>query len=147
MSSAIKHFQQYAVAKAAFVPSSAEEHFTNVQELLPYLTELQKGFVKKGYTLAYSLGLASAENGGGLLTSGSGRASLYITATKGADALELRLTLTERLTKKVAEVLGDQNFRADYGDQAGQAAIRAALPVIAGRKFGIHAETNGLFIF
>ena len=145
--SAVKHFQQYAVAKAAFVPSSSEEYFEQVTDLLPYLTELQKGFVETGYTVSYSLGLASAQDGGSLLVSASGRGSFYISATKGAEMLELRLTLTERLTKKVAEVLGDQNFRADYGDQAGQAAVRTALPVIGNRRFGKHTETGAMFIF
>ena len=145
--SAIKHFRQYATKKAAFIPTDSSEYFEGTQDLLPYLTELQEGFVKSGYTVGYAFGLASAADGGNLLLSGSGRASFYITATKGAEMLEVRLTLTESLTKKVIGALGDQNFRADYADNAGQAAVRAALPVIGNRRFGKHTETGALFMF
>ena len=145
--SAIQHFRQYATKKAAFVPTDSSEYFEEIQDLLPYLTELQKGFVRSKYTVGYAFGLASEAEGGNLLLSESGRASFYITATKGEEMLEVRLTLTESLTKKVLAALGDENFRANYGLEAGQAAVRASLPVIGNRRFGKHLETGALFLF
>ena len=147
--SAIKHFRSFSVTKEAFTPTSAEEHFEQAQDLLSYLTELQQDFLSEGCEVSYTFGLSKEAEGGTLLLGPGGRASFWIVARKpGAKTQEeVRLTLTKRLTEKVAALLGDQNFRADYADNAGQAAVRAALPVIGNRRFGKHTETGALFMF
>ena len=106
--------------------------------VLEFFTELRAMGV-----LTLSLGISSEADGGQLLISEGGRATLWCQV----DNVERNYTLSKTVTKAVAGLLGDENLRTEYGAEAGVAAFRLAAAAIANRKVGKHSETGAITIF
>lgn len=117
---------------------NASQYYDWEVPLLEFFTELRKLGV-----LTLSLGVSSEADGGQLLLSEGGRATLWCQV----DGFERNYTLSKSVTKAVQGLLGEENLRIEYGAEAGVAAFRLAAAAIANRKVGKHSETGAISIF
>jgi len=99
--------------------------------------------IRENGDLKLSLGLESASNGGGVRLSEGGRASVWFIQ----NGQEAAVTLTASLTKRVVSLLEGRDFRTEFGEKAGEEALKAALPVIGSRNYGRHRESGAWLIY
>ena len=118
---------------------TAKEYYkpTTVLPFMQYFAMLKE---KGGFTAQF--GLDSVANGGSIKLSEKGRVTLFLEYADGAQGRETNFSFSVKLSTRIAELLGDTDFRS-LGANGGIIALRDASPCWGKAFVGVN-KTSGL---
>ena len=111
---------------------SSEKYFKNKLSIFTFLERLR---AEGNFTC--TLGLNKASEGGTLKVSENGRCSVWFEGNGWTN----NITVSEAISKRMVELCGDENFRANYVD-GGLEAMRKCYPLLTKAFVGEQKSTG-----